>query len=392
MDGEQPQANAEGPPNGEEAPAQSENAQNAGNMDVDSPNPDLLADDMARAALAPLPTDVDEGFESENDEPKEPKDGAMDAAMKKFMQFFAALTPAMAGLSVSSCVPGLTALMGPAPYFHGDGKTSWNSWCKSMVNRFTALQVPKANWVAITLALLAGSALSYATTNGVSETTTWETFVAIMAAGPWSAKETTFSLLFKLTRGNLGTGNAVETVTQIELIRSKLSLLLPFQFWVFVLLLNLAPAFRETLLTNPNGQDWTSYEELRSVVLSKAAAQRSCNSSTRGHNLASNNDKETKTPAKSNKWNNGNAANRLFGNTANNKRSQATPGNADAKRPKSTGPGCFGCGSMEHRVHDIRPDGSHVCPEWDPTKVKKGNNSHNNNSNKNHPKGRGKRA
>jgi hypothetical protein len=88
----------------------------------------------------------------------------------------------------------------------------------------------------------------------------WSAFAAAMAAGPWASKDTFFSLLFRLTRGNLGNGNPVETVTQLEKIRAKLLFTLPPQFWVFALLVNLAPAFRDSLLVAPNGKEWTSFE------------------------------------------------------------------------------------------------------------------------------------
>lgn len=322
-------------------------------MDVENNTP-------AAAATNPLK-------EAENPDPQ--------AAMQVMMQFLAALTPAMAGMGGPMFMPALNSLMGPAPQFSGDGKITWSNWIKQMVNRLTALQIPKDNWVAIVLALLIGPALSYAVTNGIDESTAWDTFLAIMAAGPWASKDTTFSLLFRLTRGSLGNGNPVDTVTQVEQLRAKISFLMPAQFWIFVLLLNLLPSFRESLLVAPNGKEWESYEELRTVVLSKAAAQRSANGSrdtgkpTKPNNHNNNN---------GNKWHNGPPkGNRSSGAGSGPGTSRGNDGagpsdpNAGRKR-KADVPICFGCGATDHKISDRRPDGTPVCPNYDEQRLRKG--------------------
>lgn len=63
--------------------------------------------------------------------------------------------------------------------------------------------------------------------SGLLPITTWVLFSATMAAGPWAAREMSFTLLLRLTRGNLGNNNPREAVAQIEKIRSQLSFSMP---------------------------------------------------------------------------------------------------------------------------------------------------------------------
>ena len=298
--------------------------------------------------------------------PPSAPDATMTAQVQAMvMQALAAMTPAMLGLGGINAIP---TLVGPAqPY---DGKTSWRDWLKTLVSRFHALNIPKENWVAIVLSLLTGGAASYANANGLQDETTWETFTSTMALGPWAARDTFYSLLWRLTRGNLGNGNPVETVTQLEKIKAKLTFTLPFQFWIFALLANLLPAFRDTLLVGPDGKDWLSYEELRTVVLGKAAAQKSAN--------PTDNKASTKADGKPTKWRqlfNGNAARSSTpqrqgaGPSTSN---GAGPSNGGIQKRKADTPACFGCGSHKHRISDRDANGQPVCPHYDESKLRKG--------------------
>lgn len=282
----------------------------------------------------------------------------------------AAVTPAMVGASGDAVNSTVNNLIASATSFNGDGRAPWADWLRSLINRMTAVKIPHADWVAVILSLLTGAAAAYATSNGLKDNTPWDLFIATMAAGPWASTDTFFSLLFRLTRGNLGNGNAQETVSQLEKIKAKLQFVLPFQFWVFALLVNLQASFRETLLTGPDGKDWLSYEELRSVVLGKAAAQKSVNAS------AGNNTKNTKADTKNVSW-----KDKLINKNGNGRpnatsQSRGDPGASSStpptKKRKQDQPICFGCGSTTHKISDRHPNGTPVCPMYDETKVRKG--------------------
>jgi len=265
--------------------------------------------------------------------------------------------------------PPLHTMLGPADPF--DGKKSWSKWIRTMLQRLKVLRVPIANWVAVVLVLLHGPAADYAAANGITEDTPWDDFLTTMAGGPWATKDTTFSLLSRLTRGNLGNGNPVETVTQLEQIRSKLQLQLPVGFWIFVLLANLLPAFRESLLLSPSGAEWTSYDDLRAMVLSKHQAQRSASASTRDH-------KDSKTDSKPSRQGPNLPDRKTTGGKrwetpktpAPRQNAGAGPSNPNLRKRK-TEDGCWGCGSPSHRVGDKDSHGAPVCPLYDEAKVRK---------------------
>jgi len=254
---------------------------------------------------------------------------------------------------------GLSHLMGPAQPF--DGRSSWAKWVKQMIDRLNVLQVPLESWVAVILTLLGTSARDYADSNGITQSTPWEEFLDVMSKGPWAAKDTTFSLLFKLTRGTLGNGNPLEVVSQLANLRTKLKFSLPEQFWIFSLLVNLKEAFREALLVAPNGKEWVTYNELRDVVLSKAAAQKSANGATnpkptpRSYAQATTGGGRPTTPRASTPRQDPGAG----------------PSNPNPHKRKSMD-GCFGCGSTSHKIGDKKPDGTPVCPNYDETRMRKG--------------------
>jgi hypothetical protein len=280
------------------------------------------------------------------------------------MQAIALITPTLiSGMANAQAVP---SMQGPAQPFNGDGKVSWSDWSRTICNRFRATHTPQENWVPIVLSLLTGAAASYAQANSLTSELAWAAFAAAMAAGPWASKDTFFSLLFRLTRGNLGNGNPVETVTQLEKIRAKLLFTLPPQFWVFALLVNLAPAFRDSLLVAPNGKEWTSFEELRSVVVSKAAAHKSANPN--GTNDKSSSAKNVSWKDKV-KYGAANTTAKPYGDPG---ASSSTPAAHGKKRRTDAGPTCYGCGSPHHKISDRGANGKPLCPAYDANKERKG--------------------
>lgn len=295
------------------------------------------------------------------------------AFQQMLMQALAVLTPAMLGFNGVNAIP---SLVGPAAPFTGESKGTWGEWIRSLTNRMKALSIPAENYVPIVLSLLTGAAAAYANANNLTEDTPWEVFIAVMAAGPWAAKDTTFSLLWRLTGRNLGNGQPVETVTQVEKLKTKLSFTMPSQFWVFVLLSNLTAAFRENLLTGPDGKDWATYEELRSVVLGKAAAQKSA---TTTNATASKSTPKADTKAT---WRDKVANGKPFAaRTATNGSAGAGPSSSHGAGPSSSNtkkrktennPTCFGCGSANHMISDRDTNGRPVCPNYDENRVRKG--------------------
>ncbi len=280
----------------------------------------------------------------------------------------ASVGAAGAGLTPVASVPqmpppapyanGLSHMLGPAQPF--DGRSSWAKWIKAMIDRLRVLQVPLVDWVAVILTLLVPSARDYADSNGVTEQTPWDDFLDVMSKGPWAAKETTYSLLFKLTRGTLGNGNPLEVVSQIANLRTKLKFSLPEQFWIFVLLVNLKADFRESLLVAPNGKEWATFNELRDVVLSKAAALKSAISTistpkpTPKTYAQATHGKPT-TPRATTPRHDG-----------------AGPSNPNPLGKRKSMDGCFGCGSTAHKIGDKKPDGTPVCSNYDETRMRKG--------------------
>jgi hypothetical protein len=309
--------------------------------------------------------------------PAAPADGTVSTAQMATMtqlvvQAMAALTPSMFGVN-NGVTAALTALVTAAQPFNGDGRASWADWIRLLINRMRALHIPHENWVPIVLSLLTGAASAYALSNGITDATTWDLFIATMAAGPWASNDTFFSLLYRLTRGNLGNGNAQETVSQIEKIKAKLGFVLPFQFWIFILLVNLHAAFRESLLVGPDGNDWISYEELRKVVLGKAAAMKSANS-TNGNTGKNTTPKDTKNVS----WKDA-LTGKQAGGRSTAKPHHGDPGgassstpNAHKKRKQNDNPTCFGCGSTTHKIADRNPNGTPVCPIYDEEKMRRG--------------------
>ena len=217
-------------------------------------------------------------------------------------------------------------------------------------------------WNRLQDVIITGNAAGYAQANGLNADMSWETFTAAMAAGPWASKDTYFSLLFKLTGGNLGNGNPVEVVNQLEKIRAKLGFTLPDQFWIFALLRNLLPDFRANLLTGPDGKVWPTLEALRTVVLSLAAAQLA----------AKPQDKDAKSKGAS--W-----KDKLVNSNKSSKPQSKTHGHAGASastptsnKRKADEPVCYGCGSRNHKISDRDTNGKPICPAYDENRVRKG--------------------
>jgi len=342
------------PPGGEAVAAAADAA--AG---VDAANAAALAAEAAQIPLAPAGNTDDELME---DPPEKVRED-----LKKLQEEFSIFKAQQELNAAAAAVPSpLGTMLGAAPTF--DGKGSWPKFIRTSTNRLRVLDIPLINWVTVLLVLLTGAAADYAAANMITEDTPWEDFLSIMAAGPWSTKDTRFSLMSRLFNGNLGNGNPLETVTQMEIIRGKLMLLLPPGFWIIVLLFNLPPAFRESLLLSPSGAEWTSYDELRTMVLSKHGAQKSANASTKDKDK----DKDKPPRGNGNPWlpsrSKPTGAARP---PAPRQDAGAGPSNPNPLKRKSLD-GCFGCGSTAHKIGDKKPDGTPVCPAYDENRLRKG--------------------
>ena len=254
-------------------------------------------------------------------------------------------------------------MVGQALGFNGDGKGSWPDYNRYITNRFVALQVPRENWVAIALSLITGAAADYAQANGLTADMPWSDFTAAMAAGPWANKDTYFSLLFRLTRGDLGNNNPVETVNKLDRIRAKLGFVLPDPFWIFALLVNLSNEFRANLLTGPDGKEWPSLEALRTVVLSLAAAQ----------SAAKPQDNKSKGTSWKDKLVNNNGSNGSNGSKSHSKtKGHAGASSSTPTKRKADVPVCYGCGSPHHKISDRDANSKPICPAYDENRFRKG--------------------
>jgi len=68
-------------------------------------------------------------------------------------------------------------------------------------------------------------------------------------------------------------------VTSVEEAKAKSTVPIPDVFMVFFLLLNLNAAMRNQVLLSPQGVEWESYNGVRQLVLSKAAAEKAAGKS-----------------------------------------------------------------------------------------------------------------
>lgn len=151
---------------------------------------------------------------------------------------------------------------------------------------------------------------------------------------------------------------------------------MPAAFWIFVLLANLLPAFRESLLLHPNGTEWTVYEELRTFVLNKWNAQKSAQGSTKDSKAdpknADKSGSNPKLPPRGGRPT-GSRPNGRNADTAPRQDAGAGPSDPNAnKKRKTSDQGCFGCGSNSHKIGDKHADGTAVCPLFDEARFRKG--------------------
>ena len=262
----------------------------------------------------------------------------------------------------------------PLDPFTGKGSTSnWDKWIKKAQRCFRVNKIPQSEWTGHIMALLEGDAVNFADNSNLKEEDEWEHIHAVMSLGPWRAKNTNFSSLHAFTNGSLARANQAEVVTSVEEAKAKSTVPIPDVFMVFFLLLNLNAAMRNQVLLSPQGVKWESYNGVRQLVLSKAAAEKAAGKSGSQQQQQNSgqprNDRGAGRPSSAPRdRSNGRSTPRPSGAGHGNDNAGASTSTPTNKRKS----GCFGCGDPDHRIGDLKPDGSNVCPKWNAQKAAAG--------------------